>query len=232
MAWPMDVENAWHRVPRWSRRPVARSQALLTLGLAGDVLAAYTTPGQFVKVRTPAGDAFFALANQPGSALELLVKEGGAVADWLLQAPEGTPLDVTAPQGAGFRVTDLSEGTAPLLCATGSGIAPVRPLMSALVALKLRPTLLYGGRFLEELAFLPELRAYQERGQAEVRVFVSQGELADRHARGWLVDALQPGAFPYERTVAFLCGVPAMVKQATSRLTELGVPPERIRLNF
>lgn len=232
MACLMDEQETWHAVRSWRREPAARAAGLLKLAVDPDLLAAYRHAGQYVKVRTPDGSGVFALAGVPGQPLELLVKGGGTAADWLLDAAEATPFELGVPEGGGFPLRDVAQEVLPLLVATGSGIAPVRPLVHALVARGIRPVLLYGGREADDLAFLPELTRLADGGHLDLRVYLSQGTPGAGQRRGWVVDALSPNAFDYARAVAFLCGVPAMVEQATARLVERGVPRERIRLNF
>src|SRR5262249_15469338 len=173
----------------------------------------------------------FALASSPGEPFELLVKDAPGAAAFLLRAPLDRALSVSQAMGPGFRFDDVEADAPVLLCATGSGIAPVRPLLRALMRKRARPMLLYGGTHVDALGFLDELMALEAERKTRVRLFVSRGD-AGAHETKRLLDAIQPAAFDYARITAFLCGVRAMIVEVTDRLRALGVPADRIRVNY
>jgi NAD(P)H-flavin reductase len=209
------------------------------VGLPPALAHAHERPGQVVKARAPAGEAFFALASapDPGATAELLVKRGGKVSDALVQAAvEGGNLELTRPFGAGFHLAE-AEGRDVLLFAAGSAIAPIRALVQHLIVHRNRfgrITLFYGQRHGAEFAYRSEHLDWERRG---VRVVLcpSAEDDAWQGLRGRVQEVARSlafgGATPGE-AVAFVSGMTAMVDDVRRTLSAAGVPPERVRANF
>jgi sulfhydrogenase subunit gamma (sulfur reductase) len=205
----------------------------------GPLARAHVVPGQVVKVRAPSGEAYFALASAPSAdgLADLLVKRGGRIADEVVAAATpGTSLELTAPVGNGFPIAE-AEGRDVLLFAAGSGIAPVRALVQHLVRHRDRHgriTLFYGQRRGGDFAYRREHLDWERRG---VRVVLcpSGADDAWQGVRGWVQEVARSLAFggvPPGDSVAFVCGMSAMVSDVRATLAEAGVPPERVHLNF
>ncbi len=209
------------------------------LALPDDAARAHQRPGQVVKLHGAAGEAYFAVASAPSTTgtIDLLLKRGGRIADAAIAA--GTPgatLGVSAPFGKGFPIEE-AHGRDVLLFAAGSGIAPIRALVQHIVAH--RPsfrlvTLFYGQRHGSDFAYCGEHAAW-ERGGVRVVLCPSQADEAWTGVRGRVQEVASSLAFggaPPESSVAFVCGMTAMVDDVRATLTAAGVPPERIHLNF
>jgi len=195
-------------------------------------------PGQVVKVKAAPGEGFFALATapQPGAPVELLVKRGGRVADAVLAAATpGGSLPVTAPFGRGFPPSE-SVGRDVLLFAAGSGIAPIRALLQALVARRDevgRITLFYGQRRGAEFAYRGEHLDWERHG---VRVVLcpSREDDAWPGVRGRVqvvAEALGFGGLVLAEAAVYIAGMSAMVDDVRRTLAAAGVPSERVHLN-
>jgi NAD(P)H-flavin reductase len=229
----------------YQRVPVARAwdetRAFrgVALALPAPLAEAHLRPGQLVKVRTPAGEGFFALASAPApaGAVDLLVKRGGKVADAVAAAAApGAALEVTAPFGNGFPVEEAT-GRDVLLFAAGSGIAPVRALVQHLLGHRGkfgRATLFYGQRHGAEFAYREESAAWH-RGGVRVVFCPSQADEAWDGVRGRVQEVARSlgfGGHTPEDTVAFVCGMKAMMDDVRRTLRDFGVPPERVHANF
>jgi sulfhydrogenase subunit gamma (sulfur reductase) len=227
---PVPVLDAWDETPAFRGVRVALPPALAR---------GHERPGQVVKARTPAGEAFFALASapDPGATAELLVKRGGKVADALVAAARlGGAVELTRPFGAGFPLGE-AEGRDVLLFAAGSGIAPIRALVQHLAVHRNRfgrVTLFYGQRHGGEFAYRAEHLDWERRG---IRVVLcpSAEDDAWQGVRGRVQEVAQSlafgGAAPGE-AVAFVSGMTAMVEDVRRTLAAAGVPPGRVRANF
>jgi NAD(P)H-flavin reductase len=196
-------------------------------------------PGQVVKVKVPEGEGFFALASAPAvePRADLLLKRGQPVADAAIAAASpGAALDVTAPFGKGFPWEE-ARGKDVLLFAAGSGIAPIRALLQHLVALRgefQRITLFYGQRHDSEFAYANEHVEWERRG---VRVVLCPSKEHETWpgVRGRVQEvarALALGGAVPGNSVAFVCGMTAMVAEVKETLAQAGVPPQRVHLNF
>ena len=170
-----------HPVPvadAWDETPTLRG---VRLQLPPPLAALHQRPGQVVKIQTPQGDGYFALASAPGleGQAELLVKRGGKVADAVVAAAvAGADLSTTPPFGRGFPL-DQALGRDVLLFAAGSGIAPIRALVQALLRRREevdRLALFYGQRRGDDFAYRGEHLAWERRG---LRVVLCPSEADD-----------------------------------------------------
>jgi NAD(P)H-flavin reductase len=198
----------------------------------------HVRPGQVVKVRTRAGEGFFALASapHPDGTVDLLVKRGGKVADAAIAAAGAGVLETSAPFGSGFPVEE-ARGKDVLLFAAGSGIAPIRALVQHLLANRedyRRITLFYGQRRGADFAYLGE-HLHWERHGIRVVLCPSQEDDAWTGLRGRVQQVARSLAFggaPPADSVAFVVGMTAMVDDVKLTLADAGVPGERVHLNF
>jgi NAD(P)H-flavin reductase len=227
---PVPVLDAWDETATFRGVRLALPPALAR---------AHERPGQVVKARTKAGEAFFALASapHPGATAELLVKRGGKVADALVAAAvPGRSIQLTRPFGAGFPVEE-AEGRDVLLFAAGSAIGPIRALVQHLIAHRNRfgrVTLFYGQRRGAEFAYRAEHLDWERRG---IRVVLcpSAEDDAWQGVRGWVQEVARSLAFggsPPGEAVAFVSGMTAMVDDVRVTLAAAGVPPGRVHANF
>jgi NAD(P)H-flavin reductase len=220
----------------WDETPLFRG---IALQLTPDLAAAHERPGQVLKVRTEAGEGFFALATapRPGGRSELLVKRGGRVADAAVaDAAPGRSLEITPPFGKGFPV-EAAVGHDVLLFAAGSGIAPIRALVQHLSAQRDRfgrVTLFYGQRRGADFAYRNEHVQWERHG---VRVVLcpSREDDAWTGVRGYVQEVARSlgfgGAEP-SGSVAFVVGMTAMVEDVRRTLAEAGVPKKSVHVNF
>ena len=165
------------------------------------------------------------------------MKRGGRVSDAAIAAAQpGATLELSAPFGKGFPV-EQAHGQDVLLFAAGAGIAPIRALVQHVVAHRRvfgRVTLFYGQRHGGDFAYVSEHLAW-ERGGVRVVLCPSAEDEAWPGLRGRVQEVARSlgfaGSSP-ERTVAFACGMTAMVDDLRSTLARAGIPPDRVHLNF
>ncbi|HEY6106166.1 MAG TPA: oxidoreductase [Anaeromyxobacteraceae bacterium] len=205
----------------------------------GGLGESHRVPGQVVKIRTSAGEGYFALASAPAPdrRADLLVKRGGRIADAAVAAAApGRALELTAPFGKGFPVAE-AEGRDVLLFAAGSGIAPIRSLVQHLLGRRDgfgRVTLFYGQRRGADFAYRREHPLW-ERGGVRVVLCPSREDDAWQGVRGYVQEVARSLAFGGSSpgdSVAFVSGMHAMVDDVRAVLGRAGVPPARVHLNF
>ncbi|MBI3607093.1 MAG: oxidoreductase [Nitrospirae bacterium] len=193
-------------------------------------------PGQFLHVHAPSGEAsYFAIASSPGEPYyELLVKRAKGCSQELFDLPIGTPLRVVGPQGKGFPLASHA-GRDVLLIGVGTGIAPLRSLLAWTLSRRAefgRLILLYGVLTPPHWCYETDFAAWRTVG-VDARVTVaSTGTSSWSGAVGFVQDLLPTLDLEPARTVACLVGMKDMVDANTALLRTLGVPPERILLNF
>ena len=222
-------------IAAWDETPAFRA---VRLQLPPASAAAHRRPGQVVKLHTAVGEAYFALASAPSPAgvADLLVKRGGKVGDAAAAAAlPGSELTVSVPFGDGFPV-EQAHGHDVLLFAAGAGIAPIRALVQHVIGQRdafNRATLFYGQRHGADFAYVAEHLAWDRSG---IRVVLCpSSDEASPGVRGRVQEVARSLAFVGshpEQTVAFVCGMTAMVDDVKATLAGAGIPPERVHLNF
>ena len=218
----------------------------------------FAVPGQFVQMKTVETDkpAFIAIANGPTNAratrrFEFLVKrpkegyrdattgeEMASTAQKLCDAEVSTKVLVSEPMGKGFRVPSSEIGE--VLCfATGSGISPVKSLLEEGFfdddehATKGREThVFYGTRDKEHTAFAEELKNTLGGRVNIIHAYSADGNGYAQDYFKRMVDSGELTLKDPKKTIAVLCGQKEMTEQTIEVLEKVGVPRERILMNF
>jgi|SRR5579871_6093089 len=223
---PVAVARAWDETA--SLRAIRLESA--------DVARSHVAPGQYLRLRADGREGAFALASAPGRPLELLVKRGSPVGDALAALAPGAAVEASEALGPGFPV-DAARGRDLLLFAAGSGITPIRALLHHVAGngreLYGRIMLFWGHRRADEFPYAEESRAWRA-SAIELIPVVSAPDEKWAGARGYVQDALlalddRP---PMEQASAFLSGMKPMVASVTDALVSLGLPRDRVHLNF
>jgi dihydroorotate dehydrogenase electron transfer subunit len=187
------------------------------LSLAAPAIAASARPGQFVMIKTAAGQdpllrrpfsIFEILRDRTGepSGISIFNKRIGAGTTVLTHVEPGTHLAVLGPLGRPFEPID--PPTEAWMIAGGVGLAPFVTLAAALVARKTAATLFYGARRADELHCVALFEAL------DVRVVLAT-EDGSRGIRGRVTAPLdsalseRPLGHPVK---LFACGPTAMMR--------------------
>lgn len=137
-------------------------------------------------------------------------------------------IGVRGPLGNAWPLTG-AEGRDVVIVAGGIGLAPLRPVVDAVLGQRGRygsVSVLYGGRSPAELLYTDELR----RWAAEIDVAIT----VDAPAADWtgpvgvVTRLIERAAFVPERAVAMVCGPEVMMRFAAAKLRERGVAPDAI----
>ncbi len=210
---------------------------LVSLDVSADVARSYTTPGQYIEVKTASGKGYFVLAGEVGaSPWQLLVKNAGGAADALATLPLGSTLELTGPLGAGFSAPDM-DSRHLAITVVGSALGVARPLLARRIGsgAAARTHLFLGVRAPTELPIVQELEAWSEQG-VHVVLCLSRAELDHhpeivlqaRRAAGYvqtvLVKALDVGDLPHG-TLVVAAGPAAMLADLRALGTGTVVTP-------
>jgi ferredoxin-NADP reductase len=197
--------------------------------------------GQAVLIGSAGADRrrAYSLASAPEDArrsrqLELLIgvdAEGSAGPHLVLEP--GARVDVEGPVGS-FTFPDAPVERNFVFVAGGTGIAPLRAMLRHAVLGPLPADhvgLLYSARTPEEFAFEPEFRALAAEGVIDFRQTVTRDAGEDwSGARGRIDRAALRALVHDTNTLCFVCGPRSMVDEIPGLLAEIGVAPERIRI--
>jgi ferredoxin-NADP reductase len=211
--------------------------AIVHIGLDGHALPyragqALLVASHGYERRRPYSIAISPEESEREGRIELLVglNDAGSPGPHLNLEP-ATLVDVEGPVGR-FTFPDRPDEERFVFIAGGTGIAPLRAMLHrALHTPHKQIGVLYSARTPVEFAYERELRALAERHRIELKLTVTR-EAADdwSGARGRIGrDDLAPLVHD-PATLCFICGPPALVDQMPRVLGELGVTPERIRI--
>jgi len=190
-------------------------------------------PGQFLELSVfGVGEAPFCLASSPTrpETLEVTVRRCGQVTDALHTLGAGDEVGLRGPCGNGFDL-EAAEGRDLLFVAGGIGIPPLRGLIWNVLDRREsfgRVTILYGARTPGDMVYKDELVWWGEMEGVELRTTVDHGE------PGWSGNVgMVPVLFDLvelrpERTTAFVCGPPIMIKFVVQDLLMRGFPGDRV----
>lgn len=169
-----------------------------------------------------------------GSTLLHTVRAVGRVTSALTQMKRGERLGVRGPFGSAWPV-DAAAGSDVLIAAGGLGIAPVRPVLLAVLARRERygkVILLYGARRPEEILFRREIESWRGRLDIDIEVTVDHATGDWRGNVGVVTTLVQRAAFDPQNTVAMLCGPEVMMRFTVAALRKAELADERIYLSM
>ncbi len=206
----------------------------VTLELAPDTgAAAAFAPGQFAMLTAyGVGEVPISLSAVRHGLVHTL-RAVGAVTRALHGTQPGGVIGVRGPFGTSWDVPSAA-GHDIVVVAGGIGLAPLRPVLHAVLADRSaygRLTLLVGGRTPADLLYPEEVDRWAAEG-------VDVGVTVDRPTDGWtgqvgVVTALIPHArLDPARTVAFVCGPEVMMRFTAQALIARGIPASRVRVSL
>lgn len=190
--------------------------------------------GQFFQVSLPKiGEAPISVSNFGEGWLQLTIRAVGRLTGCLQDLRVGNKLFIRGPYGIGFPLDKFVDQHL-VIVAGGSGLAPVRPLISQIVQNKLAVaslTLIAGFKNSAGVLFGDEIKQWQDKCQMTLTI--------DRPEDGWdghtglVTEHIRKLHFPAGKEVqAVVVGPPVMMKFATAEFRLLGLPPERIWVSF
>ncbi len=194
-------------------------------------------PGQFVSVRVGVDSddnpilRSYSIASSPGGdQISLILKliKGGPGSDYFASLAPGARVRFTGPMG--FFCLDLMHSGDVVFGVTGVGITPVLPMISELAARpeRGRIVLYWGNRHAEDLFWLDELAAVQQRcGRLAVELFLTGDAPQWTGRRGRINQAILADLPTLDKPVFYLVGNGAMIREVKAALQERGVDRKR-----
>lgn len=212
-----------------------RETVTLTLEPVGDRVPS-PVAGQFTMLWAwGAGEVPISVsALEPDGVLVHTIRDVAGVTKTLCASRPGDVLGVRGPYGTGWGI-EAARGRDLVLVAGGIGLAPLRPVVHAVLADRAsfgRVLLVVGARTEQELLFRGELDGWWHSRDITVRTIV------DRASPGW---AGSVGVVTMElvgldidpaTTYAMVCGPEVMMRVVAQHLTDRGVPPEMIEVSI
>lgn len=191
-------------------------------------------PGQFAMVYAfGIGDIPLSLSGLDGSRLTHTVRAVGAISRALHGLPPGATVGVRGPFGTGWELPS-AQGRDLLIIAGGLGLAPLRPLVRAVLATPRqygRLTVLIGTRTPGDLLFRRDVDAWHDAG-AQVHVTVDRPDNDWQGEVGVVTALLDRAEFAPRSAAAFVCGPEVMMRATARDLVHRGLVPDRIRVSL
>jgi len=212
-----------------------------TLSLAGSFPA---KPGQFNMVGYPGvGEAPISMSSLVRkSCFEHTIRVAGRVTRFLDELKEGDEMLIRGPYGKGWPLRE-AKGKDVLLVAGGIGLAPIRPVVQAILAKRMLykgVSLVYGARNEMSILFVDEfpkwekdISLYLTVDKASKPFTVSRGIRGGwKYHVGLVTDILDSVKVAPDNTVVFICGPEIMMRFICRGLLIRGVSPSRIFLSM
>ncbi|WP_149184647.1 FAD/NAD(P)-binding protein [Streptomyces sp. TRM49041] len=169
-----------------------------------------------------------------GHRQEHTVRAVGAVSAALRDTAPGTEIGVRGPFGTAWDLT-RAHGRDVLVVAGGIGLAPLRPVVRAVLDDRERYgrlSVLVGARAPAELPFRADLADWTAVPGAHVAVTVDRPDPGWRGEVGVVTTLLDRAPFTPARTVALLCGPEVMMRATARDLLHRGVPAEAVQVSL
>jgi NAD(P)H-flavin reductase len=193
-------------------------------------------PGQFAMLYAfGAGEAPISIsAVEDGGVVVHTIRAVGAVTRALCASEPGSTIGVRGPFGTAWPLA-VAEGGDVVLVAGGIGLAPLRPVVRAVLAGRERfgdVTILYGGRAPRELLYVSEVEHWRGRFDVDVEVIVDAADGGWRGQVGVVTRLIPRAVFDPDRTVAMMCGPEVMMRFAAAALNDSGLADDRVWLSL
>ncbi len=183
-------------------------------------------PGQFVMVELPGFAAPpISISKIRPDGLELTIRSVGPTTAALTGLATGAEVALRGPLGRGWPV-QAAVGRDVVIIAGGIGLAPIRPLIDAILADRSHfgaVRLYLGARTPHDRLFVDEMNALAGRADLEV------AEIVDRAGPEWLgrvgivTQLFDHAPWDGSRATAYMCGPERMMQAAATTLNRLGV---------
>ena len=190
-------------------------------------------PGQFVMVEVPGyGEIPISISSSPSnkSYLELCIRKAGTVTGALHKARRGARVGIRGPFGTHFPM-EIMKGHNLLLIAGGLGIAPIRSPVFHVIENRMdfkEVHILYGTRKSSELLFDYQYEEWSRIVDIDLQVIVESPDEDWQGPVGMITQLLDDIEIDPEQTFAIVCGPPVMFKFVCNRLSNMGVPRQRM----
>jgi NAD(P)H-flavin reductase len=202
-----------------------------------DPAAAGFAPGQFNMIGVlGVGEVPISFSGDPAEPGRLIhtVRSVGAATAALAGLEPGAMLGLRGPYGRGWPL-EAAEGRDLVIVSGGLGLAPLRPVLYAILADRDRfgaVSLIHGSRGPEDILFRRELEVWDRRPELEVMTTVDHAPAGWRGEVGVVTRLIPRAGFHPARAAAFVCGPEVMMRFAIAALSDAGLPDEAIHLSM
>ena len=193
-------------------------------------------PGQFNMLYAfGVGEIAISLCGlAPGGGVVHTVRAVGAVSAALCAAEPGSTVGVRGPFGTTWGL-DGAVGRDLVIVAGGVGLAPLRPVVLAVLAERERygrVVLIAGARAERDFLYAAELQSWQSDSRLEFHQTVDVPIHGWVGETGFVTEPLRRLSLDPQRTTALLCGPESMMRFSAKVLLDKGVAAQDIRVSL
>lgn len=191
-------------------------------------------PGQYLDLIACGVRRSYSIANAPRADrtidLEIRRFDGGVLsAYWFEKAAVGDLLRAELPLGTFFLRDDPVETV--IFLATGTGIAPVRAMIEEIASTQdligqARILIYWGNRLPEDFYWCPS-----ESAQVHFQPILSRPTPEWAGRIGYVQHAVIADGVDLQTSIVYACGSQAMIDDARSRFSDLGLPDHRFQFD-
>jgi NAD(P)H-flavin reductase len=190
-------------------------------------------PGQFVMVEVPGyGEIPISISSSPSNKgyIELCIRKAGTVTGALHRARRGAKVGIRGPFGTHFPLEQMT-GKSIMLIAGGLGLAPLRAPIYYVTENRTEfqdVHILYGTKSPDQLLFDYQYESWRRIGDVNIQIIVEQPNDSWHGPVGLITELLDDIEVDPDETFAIVCGPPVMFKFVCQRLSEMGIPMDRM----
>ncbi len=180
------------------------------------------------------GEAPISVAGFDAGTITHTIRRVGAVSAALVDASPGDQIGVRGPYGTGWNL-DRARGRDVLVLAGGLGLAPVRPIITSVLAERSdyrRAVVLIGARSPDTLLYRNEIEEWRGRLDIDIEVTVDSATPEWRGDVGVVTRLVGRAPVDPANTVAFVCGPEVMMRFAALAVTDLGIAPSAVQVSM
>jgi len=193
-------------------------------------------PGQFIQAAIDHfGEATFAICSDPAEKrfFELCIRGCGSTTNAFINLLPGDSIKLRGPYGNGWPLKNL-QGQDIVLVAGGIGYAPLRPLISFLLADKSKfgkICLFAGFKTPDHIIFKEEVEGLQSK-LTLTNVYCEYITRKFWGKKGLITEPLQKTEFDPKKTVVLMCGPEIMCPYCNEIFLSKNIPERQIYISF
>jgi len=188
-------------------------------------------PGQFVMASLPAFSAApISISRYRPDGIELTIRAAGPATTAITRLGRDDQLGLRGPLGTSWPV-DVAYGHDVAIVTGGIGLAPLRPLIDAILAERDKfgaVRLFYGARTWHDQLFGDELDAWGARSDLEVALTVDRAGPEWYGRVGVVTHLFDRATWDGSNTIAYVCGPERMMQATVETLQDRWIKADRI----
>lgn len=238
LAQPVSTDGSRDVLPPMPTRVLGRLEETadtVTLTLDATVFEQRPQAGQFLMVSVPGvGSPPISISRIGADTVDITVRGVGEATRALCAMEPGTQVGVSPPLGRGWPL-DAAQGKDVLVVAGGIGLAPVRPIVDAVLADRGRFGMVHlyiGARTPRDLVFAAEMAALAQREDIVCGRAVDRADAIWNEPVGVVTSLFDRASWLGPGTVVYMCGPEVMMTATLHVLAAADVRSDQIFLTM